>query len=85
MSASSRGSSSRTGVCIQEGGGVCIQEGGLHPGGGLPKGSASRRGVCIQGSLQPGEWTYPSKSDTTGYSQRAGGMHPTQMHSCFFS
>ena len=30
--------------------------------------------VCIHGSLHPG--------DTTGYGQRAGGTHPTGMHSC---
>ena len=48
-------------------GGSASREGGLHPGE-----------VCIQGGLvRP-----PSPSDTTGYGQRAGGTHPTGMHSC---
>ena len=49
--------------------GVCIQgEGDLHP----------RGGVCIQGG-----WADPPPLDTTGYGQRAGGTHPTGMHSCW--
>ena len=46
---------------------ACIQgeEDGLHPGW---RGSASGWG-----------WSDPP-SDTTGYGQRAGGMHPTGMH-----
>ena len=52
--------------------------GGLHlgslPPGGV--GSASRGGgVCIQGGLGRPPW------DTTGYGQKAGGTHPTGMHS----
>ena len=35
-----------------------------------------------RGGLHPGGQT-PSPSDTTGYGQRAGGRHPTGMHSCF--
>ena len=69
--------------CPQEGGlpgaggfasrGICIRGGGL-PGGSLhPGGSASRMGLGRP--LPP--------SDTMGYSQRAGGTHPTGMHSCF--
>ena len=52
-------------------------DGGLHPG----EGSTSRVGrVCIQGV----GWADPHPpSDTTGYGQRAGGTHPTGMHSCF--
>ena len=34
------------------------------------------RWVCIQGGGSA------SPSDTTGYGQQAGGMHPTGMHSC---
>ena len=69
-----RGSASREGVCIQ--------------GGGLyPEGSASRE-LCIQGPLHPGRVYIQGEglgrtpqSDTTGYNQRAGGTHPTRMHS----
>ena len=45
-------------------------------------------GVCIQAGLHPGGsasggWEYlPPSSDTMGYGQRAGGKHPTGMHSC---
>ena len=42
-----------------------------------PQRGWSASGVCIVGVGQ----TPPS--DTTGYGQRAGGMHPTGMHSCF--
>ena len=69
------GGSASRGICIQ---GVCIQ-GGLHLRGG---------GVCIQGGLHPVgggcAWGLgrPPQSDTTGYGQRAGGTHPTGMHSC---
>ena len=52
------------------------------------------RGVCIQGVCILGGWICgvsasrgglgrPPPSDTTGYGQRAGGTHPTGMHSCF--
>ena len=47
------------------------------------QGSASR-GVCIQGgggSLHAGRVYI--QSDTTGYTQRADGTHPSGMHSCF--
>ena len=45
-------------------------------GGGLHRGGV----VCIQGG-----WAdhAPPPSDTTGYGQQAGGMHPTGMHSCY--
>ena len=33
-------------------------------------------GVCIQGVEDP------RPLDTMGYGQRAGGTHPTEMHSC---
>ena len=45
--------------------------GGLHPKGGLhPRG------------LHRGDRADPTQLDTTGYGQRAGGTHPTGMHSC---
>ena len=75
------------GVCIQ--GAVCLQgvciQGGLpttvlHPGGVCLQDVCIQRGVCIQvGWADP---TPPPPSDTTGYGQRAGGTHPTGMHSC---
>ena len=46
--------------------------------GHMTGGSASG-GVCIQG----GGLGTPRPSDTTGYGQRAGGTHPTGIHSCF--
>ena len=71
------GSASRRGSTFREAGGG---QGSLHPGGR----SASRRGrlhtggrVCIQG-----EGVGQTPLDTTGYGQRAGGTHPTGMHSC---
>ena len=36
-------------------------------------------GICIQGGWAD---TPPPKSDSTEYGQRAGGAHPTGMHSC---
>ena len=57
------------------GGGVCILVGGLHPGGGV----LHPGGVCIGGR---GLGRLPPPSDTTGYSQRVDGTHPTEMHSC---
>ena len=41
-------------------------------------------GVCILGGgSASGGWAdSPSPSDTTGYSQRVDGTHPTEMHSC---
>ena len=62
------------GVCIQgglPGVGVCIQ-------GGLPG-----VGVCIQGG-SASRGGRPSQSDTMEYGQRAGGTHPTGMHSFFY-
>ena len=38
-----------------------------------------RRGVCIGGGVAQ----TPPPSDTTGYSQQAGGTHPTGIHSCW--
>ena len=52
--------------------GGSASEGGLPPGGLHLRG----RGVYIQGG-----WADPS-SHTMGYGQRAGGTHPTGMHSC---
>ena len=52
-------------------GGVCIQEGVCILEGLHPRESASR-----DGSGRP-------PPDTTGYGQRAGGTHPTALHSCF--
>ena len=55
-------------------------------GGGLPPGGLHLRGVCLQGvciwgvCIQGVGQTPPSH--TMGYGQRAGGTHPTGMHSC---
>ena len=43
-----------------------------------------REGVCL-GDLHPGGSAWGGvciQGDTTGYGQRAGGTHPTGMHSC---
>ena len=53
------------------GGGGSASRGDLHQEGGLPPG-----GVCHHADPHP--------SDTMGYGQRAGGMHPTGMHSCSY-
>ena len=59
-------------------------QGGLHPGVLHPRGSASResasRGVCMRGVCIQGVGR-PPQSDTIGYGQRGGGMHPPGMHS----
>ena len=57
--------------------GVCIL-GGSASGESASRGS----GVCIQGwgGLHPGGLGRPPW-DTTGYGQKAGGTHPTGMHS----
>ena len=34
------------------------------------------------GSASRGGWADPPPPDTTGYGLRAGGTHPTGMHSC---
>ena len=39
--------------------------------------------VCSQGGSASNGGRPPPKSDITGYGQRAGGTHPTEMHSCF--
>ena len=67
-------------LCFYTGLSVILLTGGLHP-----EGPASR-GVCIQGGLhRGGEWAdTPATSDTMGYGQRAGGTHPSGMHSCLF-
>ena len=56
-----------------------LGSGGLHlGGGGLHLGS--ERGVCIQGG---GLGDPPPRyMGYYGYGQRAGGAHPTGMHSC---
>ena len=41
--------------------------------------SVRRRGSAYRGSRPP-----PPQSDAMGYGQRAGGTHPTGMHSCFY-
>ena len=73
------------GICMQ---GV-LHSGGLHSGGSASKGALYRgeclhSGVCIQGSLYPGGyWAYPPPFiRSKEYDQRAGGTHPTGMHSC---
>ena len=63
-----------TGVCLSTGGlsvrgGVCLQ-GVYFQGGSLSWGSLSRGGLCHR---------------DPPYVGRAGGMHPTGMHSCFKS
>ena len=72
-----RGVSAREGVSVQ--GGLCT--GGLFPEGLCPGESLSRglcpRGVYVQGPLFRGI----SVTETTPYDGRAGGMHPTGMHS----
>ena len=72
----------------------CSQGGGLHPEGSAYRGVQHPAGICIQGGLHPGGLhrgggdLHPgggvgqTPSDTTGYGQRAGGTHPTGMHSC---
>ena len=80
------------GFCIQ---GEGLHPGGLHPGRGLHLGGGSASGgFCIQGrGLHPRRFCIQGglpnlldedspQSDTMGYDQRAGGMHPTGMHSC---
>ena len=64
-------------------GGESVSRRGLHPGGSAsgdlhPGGSAPRGQVCIR----RGVGQTPSPSDTTEYSQRAGGSDLTGMHSC---
>ena len=74
------------GVCIQwglPGGsacGVCLG-GSASRGSAYIKGGLHPTGVCLKG-LHPGGWADPPVLDTTGYSQRVGGTHPTGMHSC---
>ena len=68
----------RVSLCSQGGGGVCI--GGSTSGVGvLPLGVCIQRGWSASGGVGSG----PPQSDTTGYGQREGGTHPTEMHSCF--
>ena len=53
----------------------CLHPGGLHQGGSASGGG----GVCMQKGLgRP-------PSDSMGHGQRAGGTHPTGMHSCVVS
>ena len=52
---------------------ILFTGGGLHAGEDLHPGGSASKGV----------WQTPSPSDTTGYGQRAGGTHPTGMHSFF--
>ena len=61
-------------VCPQGKRGFCIWR-GLHPGGaGLHPGASASR---VRLGRPP-----PPPSDTLGQGQRAGGMHPTGMHTC---
>ena len=66
---------------------------GLHPGGGsasgwacigvgLHRGGSASRGAESRGGPHPGGLGRPPQLDTTRYGQRAGGTHPTGMHSC---
>ena len=93
-----RGGSASRGRSASRGGGSAsigsLHPGGLHPGGSASRGSASREGLHLgewsapRGGLYPGEVCIqgvgnpPPPLDTTGYRQRAGGTHPTGMHSC---
>ena len=53
--------------------GVCLSTGrGLCPGGSLSRGISVQGGLCHRDP--------PSR-----YGERAGGTHPTEMHSCLFS
>ena len=79
------GVSTPRGVSAPGGGGVwprgvsalggCLLLGGSAPGGGV----CSQGGVCSWGCLLPGG------SFFLAYGQRAGGTHPTGMHSCLIS
>ena len=92
----SRGGSASSGACIWEGlhpgkgvrsesRGWDLHPGGLHPGKGLYPGGGLHPRVCIQEGLNPGELGRPllPTSDNKGYGQRAGGMHPPWMHTCY--
>ena len=82
-----RGGSASRGGLHRGAGRVCIQ-GGLHQSGLHSRGICIQEGVRIQavcigeGGLHPGGSGQTPSSDTTGYSQRAGGTHPTGMYSC---
>ena len=96
LSTSGGGSASRVGMHT---GGVCIQgilRNGrvLHPGGicrppagyyGMwsTSGGSASRGFCEMGGFCIQEAFADPPRDTTGCGQRAGGAHPTGMHSCF--
>ena len=58
---------SQASVILSTGGSA--SSGGLHPGGLHPGSGGGVRQA-------------PPPSDTIGYGQRAGGTHPTIMHSC---
>ena len=65
--------------------GVVLHLGGLHPGGLLQRVCLEvciREGVYLRWSASKGISQTPPPPDTTGYGQRAGGTHPTGIHSC---
>ena len=73
-------------------GGACVAGGGMCGRGHAWWGCAwqggmrCRWGVCVAGGVHSmgGMHATPSPpADTTGYGQRAGGTHPTGMHSSF--
>ena len=75
-----------TGVCLSTGGGLHSWGGGVCIQGMVCiQGWSASGGVCIHASrrgLHPGGvGQTPPQLDTTGYGQRAGGTHPTGMHS----
>ena len=57
--------------------GVLHRGGSLHRGGFYIREGLHRGGVYIQGGWADS----PPPLDTTGYGQRVGGTHPTEMHS----
>ena len=59
-------------VILFTGGGLSFCLGGLCPGGSLSGGVSVQGDLCLGGSLS---WRPPIRS-------RAGGTHPSGMHSC---
>ena len=66
-----------TPVCDSVHRGGCVSQHAM--GVGFP---ACITGRMTGGCLHQGVLCRPPQSDTTGYGQRAGGTHPSGMHSC---
>ena len=79
MGSASRGEGTHPGVSIR--GRASASGGGVHPGGICIGGSSASKAGSVS-RRHPGEFSRPSPSNTTGYSQRADGTHPSGMHSC---